>query len=407
MKLSIQFISLAIALSGTLASAGVVHKHHGHVVHNHVRHAQPELVEREKKVVRVTRTVFVNQYGEPWPTPANNQDHVKIFDATTTSTSTSTSTSSTKTSTTRTSTTITSTTRTSTTRTSTTRTSTTSSARPTETKIEIEDPIGNGDPECDFPDGEVDCSTFPKEYGALPISWLHTGGWTGIQINGGAGDDCVDDALCSYACPPGYSKAQWPEMQPASGESHGGLLCRNGKLYKTNSAYKSLCVKGKGNVYVKNELSKNVPICRTDYPGSENMVVPLFSTAGSKLPLTVPDANTYYVWKGLPTSAQFYVNPQGTSLEDGCVWGIPDGGLGNWSPMIFGAGFHNGITWISISQNQLNSKPLNFNVKIVAAPGAKLNGNCKYENGVFSGGGDGEQGCTAALISGDAYFVLY
>ena len=44
--------------------------------------------------------------------------------------------------------------------------------------------------------------------------------------------------------------------------------------------------------------------------------------------------------------------------------------------------------------------------QIVPGPGAELNGDCKYENGVFSGGG-GEAGCTAALVSGTAFFVLY
>lgn len=291
----------------------------------------------------------------------------------------------------------------------TTSSSTTSKAQTTTSKAPVETPDSspNGDPECDFPDGVEDCGTFPDAYGALAIPWLNFGGWTGVQINGGAGDKCVEGGLCSYACPPGYSKAQWPLDQPSSGESHGGLSCKNGKLYKTHATYKSLCVKGHGGVYVKNELEKSVPICRTDYPGSENMVVPVFSTPGSKLPLTNPDGNTYYKWQGKITSAQYYVNPQGTSLEDGCVWGVPDGGLGNWSPMIIGVGYSAGMSWISISQNQLNSKPLNFNIKIVAAPGAKLNGECKYENGQFSGGGYGEQGCTAALKDGDAYFVLY
>lgn len=94
------------------------------------------------------------------------------------------------------------------------------------------------------------------------------------------------------------------------------------------------------------------------------MVVPLSCTPGSVLELTVPIADSYYVWQGKPTSAQYYVNPAGTSLEDGCVWGDPNGDLGNWSPMIFGAGYSNGISWLSISQNQLNSRPLGYNVKV-------------------------------------------
>ncbi|KAF8429223.1 hypothetical protein EV426DRAFT_713936 [Tirmania nivea] len=387
MKLSIQFISLAVVLSGSLVSAAVAHKHHGLDHHHHKRYMK---VHTETRTL--TKTVVVNEHGVPYaqPTPHSEDNKIEAYVVTSTTSSSTATISST----------------------------TTEAATSTESTTAYETPVvipesspsvpePNGDPECEFPDGEVDCGTFPDAYGAIPISWMKFGGWTGVQINGGAGDKCVDGGLCSYACPPGYSKAQWPEVQPASGESHGGLRCENGKLYKTNSAYNSLCVKGHGDVYVKNEVSKSVPICRTDYPGSENMNVPTFSTPGSKLPLTNPDGSTYYKWQGKITSAQYYVNPQGTSLEDGCVWGTPNGGLGNWSPMIFGVGYSNGMSWLSISQNQLYSKPLNFNVKIVGGPGAKLNGNCKYENGQFSGGGYGEQGCTAALSSGDAYFVLY
>lgn len=376
MKLSIQFISLAVALSGSLASAAAAHKHHGLEHRHHKRNME---VRTETRTI----TVVVNEHGVPYtqPTP-HSEDNKKIEVYVVTSTTSSSTTTSTE--------------------------PTTTPEAPTPTsKPSSSAPEPDGDPECEFPDGEVDCDTFPDAYGALPIPWMKYGGWTGIQINGGAGDACVDGGLCSYACPAGYSKAQWPEIQPASGESHGGLLCKNGKLYKTNSAYKSLCVKGHGNVYVKNELSKSVPICRTDYPGCENMNVPTFSTPGSKLPLTNPDGETYYKWQGKITSAQYYVNPQGTSLEDGCVWGTPMGGLGNWSPMIFGVGYSNGMSWLSISQNQLYNKPLNFNVKIVGGPGAKLNGECKYEGGEFSGGAYGEQGCTAALTSGDAFFILY
>jgi len=340
MKLSIQFISLAVALSGSLASAAVAHKHHGLEHRHHKRNVEVRIETRT-----ITYTVVVNEHGVPYtkPTPhSKGDDKIEVYVVTST-TSSSTTTTEVATST---------------------EPTTTPEAPVATSKPSSSVPEPDGDPECEFPNGEVDCDTFPDAYGALPIPWMKYGGWTGIQINGGAGDACVDGALCSYACPSGYSKAQWPEIQPASGESHGGLRCKNGKLYRTNSAYNSLCVKGHGNVYVKNELSKSVPICRTDYPGSENMNVPTFSTPGSKLPLTNPDGETYYKWQGKITSAQYYVNPQGTSLEDGCVWGTPMGGLGNWSPMIFGVGYSNGMSWLSISQNQLYSGSLGFNVKV-------------------------------------------
>lgn len=121
-----------------------------------------------------------------------------------------------------------------------------------------------------FPDGQLDCSHFPTEYGAIPMTWVTKGGWSGIQINGGNGDAvglCAETALCSYACPAGFSKAQWPADQPASGESHGGLLCKGGKLHLTRPSNPQLCTAGTGGVTVKNTLSQFVSICRTDYPG--------------------------------------------------------------------------------------------------------------------------------------------
>lgn len=57
------------------------------------------------------------------------------------------------------------------------------------------------------------------------------------------------------------------------------------------------------------------------------------------------------------------------------------------------------MMWLSISQNQLNSEPLGYNVAIIGG-----NSVCKYENGVFSTAG----GCTTAVKPGQsAYFVLY
>jgi len=122
----------------------------------------------------------------------------------------------------------------------------------------------------DFPDGEIDCDHFPSEYGAQPLKWVTKEGWSGIQVDGGNGDHigkCTEGALCSYACPAGYSKAQWPENQPASGESYGGLQCKGGKLYRTRDDYQKLCQAGKGTASVVNKLDKFVAFCRTDYPG--------------------------------------------------------------------------------------------------------------------------------------------
>lgn len=137
----------------------------------------------------------------------------------------------------------------------------------------------------EFPDGVYGCDKVPSGFGTMSLDWVlpGSGGWSGIQKDGGNPDRCTDGALCSYSCEPGYSKAQWPDVQPASGESHGGLLCKNGKLYKTSSKYKTLCVKGTGNVYVRNKLSKGVAVCRTDYPGMTTIRILLEYRTGDGL----------------------------------------------------------------------------------------------------------------------------
>lgn len=137
-----------------------------------------------------------------------------------------------------------------------------------------------------FPD-DVSCSEFPSDYGAIPIDWMGLGGWIGVQtanIAGASGlddimtmlsdmcfgdDCCTEGSYCSYACPAGYQKAQWPTAQGATGQSVGGLLCSDGKLKLTNSNFDTLCIKGtdKVEVQVESELDDVAAVCRTDYPG--------------------------------------------------------------------------------------------------------------------------------------------
>lgn len=136
----------------------------------------------------------------------------------------------------------------------------------------------------EFPDGQIDCSTFPAEYGPIDIEWAGLGGWSGIQyvtIEGSSvshidtaipgGDGCKPGAMCSYACPAGYQKSQWPTQQGSTGQSVGGLACNSqGKLTLTNPHLsKKLCIQGTGAVTVHNKLSTNAAICRTDYPGQQ------------------------------------------------------------------------------------------------------------------------------------------
>ncbi|KAL1954544.1 hypothetical protein VTO42DRAFT_1054 [Malbranchea cinnamomea] len=284
---------------------------------------------------------------------------------------------------------------------------------------EPESPSGGQGLDREFPDGKISCSDFPEEYGPLKLDYLGMGGWSGIQYvtqSGNAystihtaikGDKCRDGAMCSYACPPGYQKSQWPQIQGANGESVGGLECRNGKLWLTNpDLSKKLCIPGTGGVFVQNKLDEVVSVCRTDYPGTESEVVPLSADPGSVNPLTCPDAAEYYRWKGMDTSAQYYVNPKGVPTEEACQWGDGSRNIGNWAPVNLGVGRKDGATWISIFHNKpTTDADLDFNIKIV---GDNLSGSCKYENGVYiSETGSNKDGCTVQVMSGEATYVFY
>lgn len=264
-------------------------------------------------------------------------------------------------------------------------------------------------PSVPFPDGTYDCSTFPADQqGVLSLDYLGLGGWSGIQYPGTGGTavsgmTCTEGAYCSYACQSGMSKTQWPSTQPSDGETRGGLLCQNGKLHLTNNASQYLCEWGQQASYVVNNLSEDVAICQTDYPGTENMVVPTVVSGNQTLPLNVPDEDTYFKWEGKLTSAQYYVNPSGGSASTQCIWGSSSGDIGNWAPVNFGAGYTGGVAWLSIMYNPLQTtSTLNYNVKIECASGT-MNGECVYENGVIQQGGTG---CTVSC-DGVCHFVLY
>lgn len=260
----------------------------------------------------------------------------------------------------------------------------------------------------DFVDGTISCSDFPSGQGVISLDWVGLGGWSGIQFddNGATstGSSCVEGAFCSYSCQAGMAKTQWPSDQPSSGVSVGGLQCKNGKLYRTNTAFSSLCAWGKGTAIVKSELSSGVAICRTDYPGTENMVIPTWLDAGSSNQLCVIDSDNYFTWRGGLTSAQYYVNDAGVSVEEGCVWGSSSGTVGNWAPLNIGAGSTDGVSWLALIPNPNNRSPASYSVKIVATDGSSVNGECVYENGKFNGG---DSGCTVSVTAGQGAFVFY
>jgi len=282
------------------------------------------------------------------------------------------------------------------------------------------DSNNNSGVESEFPDGELDCSTFPSEHGAVAVDWMGLGGWTGIQHPGSNtggfsriatstsgtctdGNCCTEGSYCSYACPAGYQKSQWPSTQGATGQSVGGILCQDGKLRLTNPGLsKNLCMTGASQVtvLVQNKLSENVAVCRTDYPGTEGETVPLNAQPGQTTNLTCPDADNYYNWQGSHTSAQYYVNPSGVSVQDACQWGSDANPWGNFAPLNLGVGYSNGAAWLSIFQNApTTDAKLDFAVEIT---GDGMSGSCKYSNGQYCSGPNENQcssttGCTVSV----------
>jgi len=204
--------------------------------------------------------------------------------------------------------------------------------------------------------------------------------------------------MCSYACPAGYQKSQWPTSQGSTGQSVGGIQCSNGKLHLTNpSLSSSLCIAGAGGVQAQNNAGGVVAICRTDYPGTEAETIPVELQPGQTESLANPDAATYYSWQGSATSAQYYLNPIGTSAQDGCQWGSSGSNIGNWAPINFGVGYKDGKTWLSIFQNSpTTSASYSGTVELQGDLSAK----CIYQNGQYCGAtGCNSNGCTVRNYS--------
>ncbi|ODV85474.1 hypothetical protein CANARDRAFT_198682 [[Candida] arabinofermentans NRRL YB-2248] len=263
------------------------------------------------------------------------------------------------------------------------------------------------DPTEKFVDGVIKCSEFPAGNGVIALDNLGFGGWSGLYhpSDTSTGGSCEDGTYCSYACQPGMSKSQWPSSQPSNGVSVGGLYCDGGYLYRSSDS-DYLCEWGLDAARVVSELDDVVSICRTDYPGTENMVIPTVVEGGDEAILTVVNEETYYQWQGDMTSCQYYVNNAGVDYTDGCIWGSSGSGVGNWAPLNFGAGYYDGISYLSLIPNPNNYDSLNYNVKIVAYDDdSTVSGECVYEDGTYNG--DGTDGCTVGVTSGKAKFVLY
>jgi SUN family beta-glucosidase len=291
-----------------------------------------------------------------------------------------------------------------------------------------------------FPDGQIDCSVFPEKYGAKPVPWMNVGGWSAIQVppsgsfpglNKGAITDiktqvptecdgpncCSGGAFCSYACGAGLLKSQYPVgNQGQTGQSVGGLFCspHDNKLYLTNPQLSDkLCIKGasKVDVTINSGLSNPVAVCRTDYPGAENMNIPTLAMGASggsngSTPLACVNAATYYHWQGATnsqssaTSGQYYVNPSKYSVSEGCWWNNPGTPAGNFAPVILGVGVDpSGKGWFAIQHNSQSpaGSALDFGISIKSSDGVNF---CRYEpgTGFTSVVGTNQDGCTVSSI---------
>jgi len=271
----------------------------------------------------------------------------------------------------------------------------------------------SGDVTAKFPKDTVPCSEFPSKYGAVYNDYLGLNGFLGIQkvptyVKGVSkaideihtaisGEGCTEGCFCSYQCPPGFQKSQYPAVQGATGQSIGGLFCNSkGFLELSNPKEERLCIEGAGGVTVKNELKDKACICRTDYPGTESETVSLETQPGQSYPLTSPDALTYYeAATGGHTSAQYYINDSGFAPKDACTWNKPGSNLGNYSPLNAGVGKGtDGVTYVALFYNRPSNMDgvLNFNVRI---DGGSL--SCKYEGGKFYADGvESVAGCTVS-----------
>ncbi|GME71135.1 unnamed protein product [Ambrosiozyma monospora] len=263
-----------------------------------------------------------------------------------------------------------------------------------------------------FEDGTIPCSQFPSVDHVVPLNWLGNGGWASVMsADCQTYSECKDGLYCSYACEPGYAKTQWPSTQPSTGQTLGGLYCKDGYLHKSNSDADSLCVKSKGGALLKSELSDNVALCMTDTPGSKKSVIPTNLEAGSTASLYFADDSSFKI-NGNTIAAEYHINNAGVSVEDGCVWGKAGSDVGNWAPLILSAGNVNGIPLITLQKNSLNNwkTAANFNIAIEAPDGCQIQGSCTYENGDFVDENHkpiDEDTCSIVIVSGFADIRFY
>lgn len=264
----------------------------------------------------------------------------------------------------------------------------------------------------------IPCSEFPSsQHGVVPLTWLAEGPWSSIQRVDNYDPNvtklnireqsprCEPGCMCAYACKPGYGETQWPQASGPNGESIGGLYCNDkGMLEMTNPRWNELCRPSAANVKIENRLGDVISTCRTAYPGNEAMVIPAIAPANSEIALFTPLETDYISPQGGKTSAHYYVNNAGVSVEKACVWeSTPElkDSAGDISPVVIGAGVaaDTGITFLSISKNHKCESKLNFNIFITGHVGA----DCWYVDGKMPK----PEGCTAAIEPGKSATFVY
>jgi hypothetical protein len=138
------------------------------------------------------------------------------------------------------------------------------------------------------------------------------------------------------------------------------------------------------------------------------MSIPVDAQPGSTHQLACPDAATYYRWQGKGTSAQYYINLPGYSVDQACVWGNQGDNYGNFAPANLGVGFSNGRAWLSIAQN-LPTQPNVVLPYTVEIRGDTISDTCRYQNGRYCSGPNYSTcstGCTVSASGGNVYYVL-
>lgn len=293
-----------------------------------------------------------------------------------------------------------------------------SSPAPKATQSSSSSSSGASGIDADFPDGEIDCSTLPTEYGAVAVTQVNNDGWGGLlDISPASFTVGSTKAISSYSapvgglgpgmfatyqCPEGYDMAQWPEgAQGATGQSIGGLWCGlDNKLYLTRpDSTKKLCQAGAGNVKIVNKLSDKVSLCKTSYPGKEDMILSNVVEGGATYNLYNPYQNQSYVWGGASTSAQYYVNLKGLDKDIACQWTSPkpyESNAGNWAGVNLGTSVNDdGTTFLSIFHNTPTSDtPLDFNIELSGDVSQK----CTYSWSSNSFSPSNGNGCTVCYF---------